>query len=190
MNPFTVGMAQSIAEVPTMSGAGFRIFCHLSMIVVASLYTMRYAIKIQEDPTKSLLYGTEMSGAVQADADLENCRFGIREILVLVTLASGIAAIVYGTKVFGWYFEELCAIFMLMGVISAAIMGWSPNNIAEKVAKSFAEMAMAAMMIGLARAFAVYLSPELEVVTPYLIMVLVLLVRPNGLFGKDAVRKI
>ncbi len=157
MNPFTVGMAQSIAEVPTMSGAGFRIFCHLSMIVVASLYTMRYAIKIQEDPTKSLLYGTEMSGAVQADADLENCRFGIREILVLVTLASGIAAIVYGTKVFGWYFEELCAIFMLMGVISAAIMGWSPNNIAEKVAKSFAEMAMAAMMIGLARAILVVL---------------------------------
>ncbi len=50
--------------------------------------------------------------------------------------------------------------------------------------------AVSALMIGLARAFAVYLSPELEVVTPYLIMVLVLLVRPNGLFGKDAVRKI
>ena len=32
--------------------------------------------------------------------------------------------------------------------------------------------------------FAVYLAPELEVLTPYLIMVVVLLVRPQGLFGK------
>lgn len=52
MNPFTVGMAQSIAGLPVMSGAPFRIFCHLSMIAVASVYTVRYALKIQADPTK------------------------------------------------------------------------------------------------------------------------------------------
>ncbi|MCF7645579.1 branched-chain amino acid ABC transporter permease [Bacillus subtilis] len=50
--------------------------------------------------------------------------------------------------------------------------------------------AISALMIGIARAFAVHLSPELEVITPYLIMVLVLLVKPNGLFGKETVRKI
>lgn len=50
--------------------------------------------------------------------------------------------------------------------------------------------AISALMIGIARAFAVHLSPELEVITPYLIMVLVLLVKPNGLFGTETVRKI
>ncbi len=50
--------------------------------------------------------------------------------------------------------------------------------------------AISALLIGIARAFAVHLSPELEVITPYLIMVLVLLVKPNGLFGKETVRKI
>lgn len=50
--------------------------------------------------------------------------------------------------------------------------------------------AISALMIGIARAFSVYLSPELEVLMPYLIMVLVLLVRPNGLFGAVTVRKI
>lgn len=50
--------------------------------------------------------------------------------------------------------------------------------------------AIAALMIGIGRAFAVHISPELEVITPYLIMVLVLLVKPNGLFGKVTVRKI
>ncbi|BAT61248.1 high-affinity branched-chain amino acid transport system permease protein LivH [Variibacter gotjawalensis] len=50
--------------------------------------------------------------------------------------------------------------------------------------------AVAALMIGLARAFAIYTYPEFEVLVPYLIMVLVLLIRPQGLFGVNRVRKI
>ena len=45
-------------------------------------------------------------------------------------------------------------------------------------------------MIGLTRAFIIYLQPEFEVLVPYLLMVLVLLVRPFGLFGAVQVRKI
>lgn len=50
--------------------------------------------------------------------------------------------------------------------------------------------AVTALMIGLARAFIIYIQPEFEVLVPYLIMVLVLLVRPMGLFGTTRVRKI
>jgi len=50
--------------------------------------------------------------------------------------------------------------------------------------------AVAALMIGLGRSFAVYLWPETAVLVPYLIMVLVLLVRPGGLFGSPVARKI
>ena len=55
---------------------------------------------------------------------------------------------------------------------------------------SVALTALAALLIGLGRAFAIYFEPELEVVVPYLIMVLVLLVRPQGLFGVPEVRRI
>lgn len=50
--------------------------------------------------------------------------------------------------------------------------------------------ALAALLIGLGRSFAVFFAPEFEVVMPYLIMVLVLLVRPEGLFGRSKARKI
>lgn len=50
--------------------------------------------------------------------------------------------------------------------------------------------AVTALMIGLARAFIIYIQPELEVLVPYLIMMIVLLIRPMGLFGVDNVRKI
>lgn len=50
--------------------------------------------------------------------------------------------------------------------------------------------AVTALMIGLARAFIIYIQPELEVLVPYLIMMVVLLIRPMGLFGVNNVRKI
>ena len=50
--------------------------------------------------------------------------------------------------------------------------------------------AVTALMIGLARAFIIYIQPEFEVLVPYLIMVIVLLLRPMGLFGAVQARKI
>ncbi len=50
--------------------------------------------------------------------------------------------------------------------------------------------ALAALLIGLGRSFAVFFAPEFEVVVPYLIMALVLLVRPEGMFGTTQARKI
>jgi branched-chain amino acid transport system permease protein len=50
--------------------------------------------------------------------------------------------------------------------------------------------ALTALMIGLGRSIAVYFAPELEVVVPYLIMMVVLLLRPQGLFGVLATRRI
>lgn len=150
MNPFTVGTAQSIAGLPIMSGAGYRIFCHICMIVVASVYTIRYALKIEKDPTQSLVYGDPNDFAINR-ADVEQHRFGVREKLVLLILAVGIGVLVYGTKTYGWYFKELSALFMIMGLLSAVIIGWSPNEIARRLTKSFEDIAMACMMIGFAR---------------------------------------
>lgn len=158
MNPFTVGMAQSIADIPQMSGAGFRIICHLVLIAVASVYVVRYALKIQADPSKSLVCGDNFETLAMDPEHIENKSFGIREKLVLATLVAGIVVIVWGTKVKGWYFAELSAVFLLMGLISGFIMGWGPNEIAERVAKSFSEIAVACMMIGIARGILVVLQ--------------------------------
>jgi branched-chain amino acid transport system permease protein len=50
--------------------------------------------------------------------------------------------------------------------------------------------AIAALIIGLLRALAVYVAPEVEVLVPYLIMVCVLLWRPQGLFAVAETRRV
>lgn len=158
MNPFTVGMAQDIAGIPQMSGIGFRIICHVVMIIVASTLLIRYALKIQADPTKSYVYGDDFSHMEMDPQGIEHHSFGIREKAVLAVLALGVVVIVWGVKTKGWYFEDLSAVFLLMGIISSFIMGWGPDTIAQKMAASFTDIAVACMIIGFSRGILVVLQ--------------------------------
>jgi branched-chain amino acid transport system permease protein len=93
------------------------------------------------------------------------------------------------------------ALGALGGALASPTTSFTPGIGAEMMVLSFAVVAtaglgqiggaaLAALMIGLARSFSIYLMPELEVLMPYLIMVAVLLVRPEGLFSTAAARRI
>lgn len=157
MNPFTVGVAQGIAEVDYMSGSGFRIICHLAMLTVASILVIRYALKIKADPTKSLVYGDDFS-ALMGTGDAAEREFGIRQKLVLADLILAIVAVVWGVKTLGWYFAEISAVFLIMGLIAAIIMRVSLAEIGILFADGFKDACTAAMMIGIARATLIVLE--------------------------------
>ena len=93
------------------------------------------------------------------------------------------------------------ALGALGGALASPTTSFTPGIGADMMVLSFAVVAtaglgqiggaaLAALMIGLARSFAVYLMPEMEVLMPYLIMVGVLLLRPEGLFTTVAARRI
>ena len=50
--------------------------------------------------------------------------------------------------------------------------------------------AIGAIIVSFARALAIHLAPEVELMAVYLIMILVLVVRPEGLFGEAELRRI
>ncbi|MGG5822470.1 branched-chain amino acid ABC transporter permease [Falsiroseomonas sp. HW251] len=89
----------------------------------------------------------------------------------------------------------------LGGALSVPTASLVPGIGASTIVLSFAVVATAglgqvegaaltALMIGIGRSIAITFEPELEVVVPYLIMVAVLLVRPQGLFGVVETRRI
>jgi len=93
------------------------------------------------------------------------------------------------------------ALGALGGALASPTTSITPGIGAEMMVLSFAVVAtaglgqiggaaIAALMIGLGRSFAVYLFPELEVLVPYLIMVAVLLIRPQGMFSSVVTRRI
>ncbi|HAM99069.1 MAG TPA: short-chain fatty acid transporter [Marinilabiliales bacterium] len=56
LNPFTIGIAQGLSDVPLFSGIEYRLFSWVVISAVGFFFILRYAAKIKKDPAKSLVY--------------------------------------------------------------------------------------------------------------------------------------
>ena len=55
-NPFTIAVAQRIADLPLFSGAWLRIIFFVVIFLLVNYFVIRYAKKVEADPAKSLCY--------------------------------------------------------------------------------------------------------------------------------------
>ena len=89
----------------------------------------------------------------------------------------------------------------LGGALATPTSGVAPGLGADTMVLAFAVAAigglgqiegaaLAALMVGLARVLAIYFLPEFDAVAPYAVMLVVLLIRPYGLFGSVTARRI
>jgi len=60
LNPFTIGIAQSLSGLPLFSGMGYRLICWSIITVVGIVFVLRYAIRIKKNPTSSLVYDDDL----------------------------------------------------------------------------------------------------------------------------------
>ncbi|WP_297091525.1 AbgT family transporter [uncultured Draconibacterium sp.] len=56
LNPFTIGVAQGLSDIPLFSGLEYRIFMWAVINLFGFIYVLRYARRIKKDPTKSFVY--------------------------------------------------------------------------------------------------------------------------------------
>jgi len=72
LNPFTIGIAQGIADLPLFSGFGYRMFCWVVLNLIGITWIIVYARKIKNNPKRSLVYETDeywrKRGAVNIDS--------------------------------------------------------------------------------------------------------------------------
>jgi len=60
-NPFTIGVAQELAELPLFSGAWFRIPIFIAIYTAFAIFLTRYAKKVERNPEASLVYDETMA---------------------------------------------------------------------------------------------------------------------------------
>ena len=154
-NPFGVIIAQNIAGVPITSGWAFRLVMMLAFLAVAFHHLYRYAVRVQADPSKSLVSHIDYSDGFDVPDDIE---MNGRRIAVLVVFAGGVAGFVWGVASFGWYIPELLAVFMGIGLVAAAIGGMSAGDTSRAFIRGAGEMTAAALIVGFARTIEVVLS--------------------------------
>jgi uncharacterized ion transporter superfamily protein YfcC len=159
-NPFTVGIAQSIAEVQLFSGLGFRFVVYLFILSFAIWYVMHYAIKVKKDPTKSIIYDIEQKAKTESAAKhLEDFqKFNWRHTLIFIFLAGGLAINVYGVFKWEWFLSELTATFIIIGFLSGIVGKLGINGTFDAFVDGMKAIAFGALIVGFARAILVIME--------------------------------
>lgn len=157
MNPFTMQVAQGIAELPLMSGMGFRVVIYIAMILVSAAFILNYAAKIKKQPQRSSMY--EIDRQREDMIDLNQMQsFGKKEKWILLVFVGAIALLIFGVIRWGWYMDEISAVFLGMSIIVAVIAKMTPNEYAAVLSKGMAEIAGGALVVGFARGVLVVLT--------------------------------
>jgi uncharacterized ion transporter superfamily protein YfcC len=144
LDPFQVGIAQKVAGLPLLSGALFRMAFLFPALGLWIWGTLRYAAR------------TRLAPVVAGDAIPEVLR--TRQGVVLPLVVATFAVFVYGVLRLGWDFEQMAALFFMMGAIAGLAGGLGTRGTANAFLEGAASMTFAALVIGFARAIYVVLE--------------------------------
>ena len=151
INPFQVGIAQQLAELPLLSGGVFRMVFFVFALAIWIGGTMRHAARARVAPDV-----VDMDREITGDS---------RSGAVIVLVLAAFATLAIGILRLGWGFDEMSALFFIVGVVAGLVGGLRVTGTAEAYVKEFRSMAFAAMVIGFARAIYVVLDQGLIIDT-------------------------
>ena len=156
MNPFTIGVAQRVAELPIYSGMGLRIVVFIVMYLVGVYYVYRHAMKVKQDPSKGIFGTVEQKS--REELLLSTVSLTARHKWILVTFIANLCVIAYGVTTQGWYFYEISGMFVLFAIIIATIGNLGVNGMVDEFLKGAASLIPGALIIGVARSIVVILE--------------------------------
>lgn len=165
MNPFGLAIAQGIAGVPVLSGAGFRMVMWTVFTAAGVIFTMLYARKIKRDPTSSVAYESDAYYRNQmTQSDAAAAPFTLGQGLVLLTILVTIVWTVWGVVVKGYYIPEIASQFFVMGLVAGIIgcvfklNGMRASDIASSFQSGAADLVGAALVVGMAQGIVIVLG--------------------------------
>jgi uncharacterized ion transporter superfamily protein YfcC len=153
INPFTIGIAQGIAEIPILSGIEYRLMVWLIITLIAILFVSRYAKKIKRLPELSPTF--EMDKIKRKKLHIDNIdeyhRIDKKHKQVLIVFLIGLIILVYGVLNHGWFIKEICALFIITGIAVGIVGKLSANDIANGFIEGAKDLIGTAIVIALAR---------------------------------------
>lgn len=162
MNPFSVGVAQSIADLPTFSGMGLRIVLFITVWLATAIYLVRYALIIKKDPTQSLVYEEEQTAKyLHNEAPEQSTSIGPmtrQQQVTMITFIASFILIGFGVFKYHWFISEIGAVFIGLGIVVGLINNMKVNEIADGFIAGAGDMLFAALVVGLAQSVVVIME--------------------------------
>ncbi|WP_395343137.1 YfcC family protein [Ningiella sp. W23] len=154
-SPFTVMVAQQVAGIPLYSGIELRLAIFVPFVLIGFHHVYAYAKRVQLDPSASMTAGIKIP---QLKNEGVYPDLNARHKIILFGLVATICVAVWGISQKGWYLYELGALFIIWGVVTAIVGKLSADIAAEQFIEGVKDLAMTAMLIGVARGIALIME--------------------------------
>ncbi len=149
LNPFTIGIAQGIADLPLFSGLEYRFVCWVLLTVLGIAFVLWYAHRVKVKPERSPVYKLDEYWR-ERQQNTTSETLTARHILILILLLLTIVALVVGVLAWNWYIAEISALFLAMGILAGILDRQSADNIAKLFLSGCKDILSAALVVGLA----------------------------------------
>ena len=159
LNPFTVGIAQGMADLPLFSGMGYRIFCwaFLTLLMVVFVWFYARKTKLQTSPRAPSGLGRS-DNVISSEVEKSAPALTRRQSWILVVLLLTVVALIVGVTCWEWYMPEITGLFLGMGIVCGIIAGFSANKIADEFIAGARDILSAALVVGFASGIIVILQ--------------------------------
>lgn len=148
---FSVGVAQTIAELPLFSGIKYRYFVWAVLVIATIAYAMWYGLKIKKNPEASYNYEVDKKYRGEMDfasiTDVE--KISGRQIAVLLIFFGAFIFIPFSVLKWEFYIDEMAGIFVIVGLLVAIVGGLKPNVVADKFVEGAKDLVWAGLIIGM-----------------------------------------
>ena len=155
-NPFTIGVAQRLSALPVFSGMGLRAIVFLVIYCILTIFLVRYAKKIEKDPSASPVYLEDENLRTKFTLTCEELETQadprLKKSVILFIISLGlIVAVSIGAS----FISAISAItlplvgllFLLGGVGSAILAGMKPGKTMKVFTNSVGAISPAIILI-------------------------------------------
>jgi uncharacterized ion transporter superfamily protein YfcC len=156
-NPFTVQIAQQIAELPIGSGIGLRLIVFMVAIFMGFFYLLRYGKRVKNGTKASL---TDSLGETNVE-QIENVKLTKIHLRILVVLILGYGGILSAVQFMGWGIIEMTAGFLAIGIATILISGFSGDEAMMHFVNGLKSMIVPALIVGVARGISIVMQESM-----------------------------
>ena len=154
-NPFTVGIAQSIAGLRLYSGLSYRLFSWVVGTAVMIAYVMWYARKVKRNPEISPVRDIDLAREALTPASAEAEEWTFRHAATLLLFVASMVLLVVGVLKWQWYIDQIAVLFLGMGILLGFAGGLGPSRIAKTFVTGAKDMVGVVFIVACARALLV-----------------------------------
>lgn len=151
VNTFLLGISQPIAELALFSGFAFRTVIFAVAMAIWGGYLAWYARRVRADDVITREETSNLHSAAES-------RWNPRDAWVLTVMNAGMATMVFGGIFLHWEIRQFSAIYVLMALAAGLVGGLGWRGTSEQFADGMRRLALAAALVGFARAISVILA--------------------------------